>query len=283
MGRKRKASVAGVVVALGIFALQQTVLKDNHGSQQGKMNYANSSVKVNQSVDYGSPEDQHPAESLASSVLTDAVKKQLATNSIRFNGSGAFVLNDNKTSLDAKVSSAPYVQLAKQDSLGRAGVANALLNKSSRIYRSRDETGNSRQINPVGWHQLTIGGNFHVLYNRGHSIGYALAGSVKGFDASEANPQNITAQTAWANQSSNGNDENTGQNYYETLVRKALDNRKTVRYRVTPVYEGNNLVPSGSHMEAKSSDGSLEYNVFVPNVEPGVVINYATGYGKLAK
>ena len=129
MGRKRKASVAGVVVALGIFALQQTVLKDNHGSQQGKTNYANSSVKVNQSVDYGSPEDQHPAESLASSVLTDAVKKQLATNSIRFNGSGAFVLNDNKTSLDAKVSSAPYVQLAKQDSLGRAGVANALLNK----------------------------------------------------------------------------------------------------------------------------------------------------------
>ena len=56
MGRKRKASVAGVVVALGIFALQQTVLKDNHGSQQGKTNYANSSVKVNQSVDYGSPE-----------------------------------------------------------------------------------------------------------------------------------------------------------------------------------------------------------------------------------
>ena len=41
MGRKRKASVAGVVVALGIFALQQTVLKDNHGSQQGKTNYAN--------------------------------------------------------------------------------------------------------------------------------------------------------------------------------------------------------------------------------------------------
>ena len=283
MGRKRQVSVAGVVIALGVFALQQTVLKDNNGTQVTKTNYAQSSVKSDAKVDYGSTSDEHPNESLASSVLTANVVKQLGTNSVRFNGNGAFILNDNKTDLNAKVSSAPYVQLAKQDSLGRAGVANALLTKASRQYQSRDQTGNSRQMQPVGWHQLSIGGNYKMLYNRGHSIGYALAGSVRGFDASEANPQNITAQTAWANQASNGNDSNTGQNYYETQVRRAQDNRKTVRYRVTPVYDGDNLVPSGSHLEAKSSDGSLEFNVFVPNVEPGVVINYSTGYAKVAK
>ncbi|MCT0013902.1 DNA/RNA non-specific endonuclease [Weissella confusa] len=283
MGRKRQVSVAGVVIALGVFALQQTVLKDNNGTQVTKTNYAQSSVKSDAKVNYGSTSDEHPNESLASSVLTANVVKQLGTNSVRFNGNGAFILNDNKTDLNAKVSSAPYVQLAKQDSLGRAGVANALLTKASRQYQSRDETGNSRQMQPVGWHQLSIGGNYKMLYNRGHSIGYALAGSVRGFDASEANPQNITAQTAWANQASNGNDSNTGQNYYETQVRRAQDNRKTVRYRVTPVYDGDNLVPSGSHLEAKSSDGSLEFNVFVPNVEPGVVINYSTGYAKVAK
>ena len=283
MGRKRQVSVAGVVIALGVFALQQTVLKDNNGTQVTKTNYAQSSVKSDAKVNYGSTSDEHPNESLASSVLTANVVKQLGTNSVRFNGNGAFILNDNKTDLNAKVSSAPYVQLAKQDSLGRAGVANALLTKASRQYQSRDQTGNSRQMQPVGWHQLSIGGNYKMLYNRGHSIGYALAGSVRGFDASEANPQNITAQTAWANQASNGNDSNTGQNYYETQVRRALDNRKTVRYRVTPVYDGDNLVPSGSHLEAKSSDGSLEFNVFVPNVEPGVVINYSTGYAKVAK
>lgn len=283
MGRKRQASVAGVVIALGVFALQQTVLKDNNGTQVTKTNYAQSSVKSDAKVNYGSTSDEHPNESLASSVLTANVVKQLGTNSVRFNGNGAFILNDNKTDLNAKVSSAPYVQLAKQDSLGRAGVANALLTKASRQYQSRDQTGNSRQMQPVGWHQLSIGGNYKMLYNRGHSIGYALAGSVRGFDASEANPQNITAQTAWANQASNGNDSNTGQNYYETQVRRAQDNRKTVRYRVTPVYDGDNLVPSGSHLEAKSSDGSLEFNVFVPNVEPGVVINYSTGYAKVAK
>lgn len=283
MGRKRQVSVAGVVIALGVFALQQTVLKDNNGTQVTKTNYAQSSVKSDAKVNYGSTSDEHPNESLASSVLTANVVKQLGTNSVRFNGNGAFILNDNKTDLNAKVSSAPYVQLAKQDSLGRAGVANALLTKASRQYQSRDQTGNSRQMQPVGWHQLSIGGNYKMLYNRGHSIGYALAGSVHGFDASEANPQNITAQTAWANQASNGNDSNTGQNYYETQVRRAQDSRKTVRYRVTPVYDGDNLVPSGSHLEAKSSDGSLEFNVFVPNVEPGVVINYSTGYAKVAK
>lgn len=283
MGRKRQVSVAGVVIALGVFALQQTVLKDNNGTQVTKTNYAQSSVKSDAKVNYGSTSDEHPNESLASSVLTANVVKQLGTNSVRFNGNGAFILNDNKTDLNAKVSSAPYVQLAKQDSLGRAGVANALLTKASRQYQSRDQTGNSRQMQPVGWHQLSIGGNYKMLYNHGHSIGYALAGSVRGFDASEANPQNITAQTAWANQASNGNDSNTGQNYYETQVRRAQDNRKTVRYRVTPVYDGDNLVPSGSHLEAKSSDGSLEFNVFVPNVEPGVVINYSTGYAKVAK
>ena len=283
MGRKRQVSVAGVVIALGVFALQQTVLKDNNGTQVTKTNYAQSSVKSDAKVNYGSTSDEHPNESLASSVLTANVVKQLGTNSVRFNGNGAFILNDNKTDLNAKVSSAPYVQLAKQDSLGRAGVANALLTKASRQYQSRDQTGNSRQMQPVGWHQLSIGGNYKMLYNRGHSISYALAGSVRGFDASEANPQNITAQTAWANQASNGNDSNTGQNYYETQVRRAQDSRKTVRYRVTPVYDGDNLVPSGSHLEAKSSDGSLEFNVFVPNVEPGVVINYSTGYAKVAK
>ena len=283
MGRKRQVSVAGVVIALGVFALQQTVLKDNNGTQVTKTNYEQSSVKSDAKVNYGSTSDEHPNESLASSVLTANVVKQLGTNSVRFNGNGAFILNNNKTDLNAKVSSAPYVQLAEQDSLGRAGAANALLTKASRQYQSRDQTGNSRQMQPVGWHQLSIGGNYKMLYNRGHSIGYALAGSVRGFDASEANPQNITAQTAWANQASNGNDSNTGQNYYETQVRRAQDNRKTVRYRVTPVYDGDNLVPSGSHLEAKSSDGSLEFNVFVPNVEPGVVIDYSTGYAKVAK
>lgn len=229
------------------------------------------SLKLSQGKDQKRPDQQ-----LAESVLTPTIKSQLKSDSVVFNGTGAFIVNDGKTNLDADVNVAPYVQLNTQDSLGRPGAANAFLNKTSREYRSREETGNDKKMNPVGWQQKNLGGK-EVLYNRGHSIAYAIAGSIKGFDASVANPRNITTQTAWANQSSNGNDQNTGQNYYETLVRRSLDKNKQIRYRVTPLYEGDNLVPSGSHLEAKAKDGSLEFNVFIPNVQPGVKINYRTG------
>ena len=68
-----------------------------------------------------------------------------------------------------------------------------------------------------------------------------------------------------------------GQNYYEGLVRRKLDQGVKVRYRVTDIYNDNNPVPSGAHIEAKAADGSLQFNVFVPNVQRNININYQTG------
>lgn len=74
---------------------------------------------------------------------------------------------------------------------------------------------------------------------------------------------------------------------FENAVRAYVDESDNhVLYRVTPVYDGNNLVASGVIMEAWSVEDNgqgISFNVFVYNVQPGVIIDYSDGSSKLER
>ena len=155
------------------------------------------------------------------------------------------------------------------DSLGRCGVTVACI---GRDIMPTEERGSIGQVKPTGWHTVKydiVDGKY--LYNRCHLIGYQLTGE-------NANRQNLITGTRYLNIEGMLPIENQIADYVKETGNHVL-------FRVTPIFDGVNLLAHGVHMEAFSIEDGGEgicYSVFAYNVQPGIVINYATGENYLA-
>ena len=157
-----------------------------------------------------------------------------------------------------------YEFYSEPDALGRCGYAEASV---GRDIMPTEERGSIGSVKPTGWHTVkydVVDGKY--LYNRCHLIGYQLTGE-------NANEKNLITGTRYLNIEGMLDFEN----YIADYV-KETDNH--VLYRVTPIFEGSELVARGVLMEAWSVEDNgagVCFCVYAYNVQPGVEIDYATG------
>ena len=157
------------------------------------------------------------------------------------------------------------------DSLNRAQVAFANISK----YTMPSEGVKRGKISykPSGWVQYLYGKNKEEhLYERCHLIAWQLGNE-------NNNYRNLITGTAQMNEA---------MIEYENMVAKWIKQKNEqgknyhVLYRVTPIYNGDNLVATGVEMEAKSvEEEGISFNKFIYNVQDNFEINYATGKAKL--
>ena len=187
-------------------------------------------------------------------------------NASEIEGAAYKVVNNNQPYFtdDEKKSTEPFEIYSELDDLGRCGVAYANICKELMPTEERGEIGH---IKPSGWHSVKydhVDGKY--LYNRSHLIGFQLAGE-------NDNKRNLITGTRYFNV--------IGMLPFENMIDDYVDETENhVIYRVTPIYEGDNLVASGVQMEAWSVEDDGEgicFCVYVPNVQPGVIIDYASG------
>lgn len=206
--------------------------------------------------------------SCKSGKVTTAVKLSTVP---AYSGKAAVAINNNIPKFSERMKKAKsYESYSKLDSLGRCGVAIACV---GRDLMPTEERGSIGMIKPAGWHTVRyddlVEGRY--LYNRGHLLGHQLTGE-------DANMCNLITMTRYLN---------LGMIPYENEVAdyvKSTGNH--VLYRVTPIYSGDELLARGVQMEAYSVEDSGKgvcFNVFAYNVQPGIVIDYATGESRRAE
>lgn len=186
--------------------------------------------------------------------------------------SSYITVNDNKPQFTAnEISEAKkgsFERYSDLDNLGRCGVAFANIGQDIMPTEKRKSIG---QVKPSGWHTIKYDNvNGKYLYNRCHLIGYQLS-------AENANEKNLITGTRYLNTEGMLPFENQVADYVK-------ETNNHVLYRVTPTFQGNNLVATGVQIEALSVEDNgvgISFNVYCYNKQPGILIDYNTGDSKL--
>ena len=170
---------------------------------------------------------------------------------------------------DAAQAGDGFEAYSRLDGLGRCETAVACVGPET---MPQGERGSIGMVKPTGWHTSKyefVDGRY--LYNRCHLVGWQLTGE-------NANERNLITGTRYMN--------TEGMLPFEDEVADYVhETGNHVLYRVTPVFEGDELVARGVQMEAESvEDGGAGvcFNVYCYNVQPGVEIDYATGENREA-
>ena len=202
---------------------------------------------------------------------TDRFQEETSTEEIsieeipEYSGEPYVPINNNEPEFTENELTEEAVERYSQlDEQGRAQTAEATIGQELMPTEKRESIS---EVKPSGWvnkkYENVDGG---YLYNRCHLIGYQLT-------AENANEKNLITGTRYMNVE--------GMLPFENMVADYIkETDHHVRYRVTPIYKGDNLVASGVQMEGESVEDqgeSISFNVYVYNVQPGIEIDYATG------
>lgn len=186
-----------------------------------------------------------------------------------YSGNPYVILNGNEPNFEDKDKITESFEIYNAlDNLGRCTWAYANVS----LYTMPDEKrGSIGSIKPTAWHTVkydNIDGKY--LYNRCHLIGYQLTGE-------NANIKNLITCTRYMN--------TVGMLEFENKVATYVkETNNHVLYRVTPIYDGDNLLASGVVMEGYSVEDNgkgIKFNVYVYNVQDGIEIDYSNGDSKL--
>ena len=213
-----------------------------------------------------SSNDESTQNEQSSKGSTNSSTKSVSSDNIPdFSGNMTVAVDNNNPDFTSKdLTTKSYESYSRLDSEGRCQVAEACVGKDIMPKGKRGAIG---MVKPTGWHTAkynNVDGKY--LYNRCHLIAYQLTGE-------NANNKNLITGTRSFNVD--------GMLPYEEMVGDYVrETGNHVLYRVTPVFDGDDLVAKGVQMEAMSVEDKgedIKFNVFVYNVQDGVKIDYETG------